>query len=331
MRINKLLMGTMKTSIEIQQLADQLSSINGADDHIDYSNICEFWARDEQQAIIPETITFPEEYSGGPCLSISCTQTDLSNKEQEKIIDQWCELLPSFKNLKWLWFQSKISQKLFDAACEVSGLESLYIKWGPIQDYTPLWNLTKLNNLYIGTFTNSKSLDVFSSMKKLKWLQINNVKEVESLKPITSLTNLLGLGITGTDSKKLKVPSFKPLSTLNSLEWLHLGAVSAQDESLSAFYELKKLKFLGVAKSYSKEEFAKLSNYIGPDVCQWSQPFAKFHSSLFPCRKCNENSKVMCSGKGTRSLCPTCDSVLLAKHVYQFSTLAKGCQKGENH
>lgn len=308
-----------KADPEIQALADRLSATKGADDDRDWSECQEFWARPAQKQIEPECIRWPSDYAGGAYLSIACTQTELPASQQRNLVDSWCQVLPDLSEVRWLWFQTKVPQKLFEAACKLHKLESLYISWSAVKELAPLEQLGGLRHLYIGSIVQVEDFGVLERLRHLKWLQLNNLKNMKSLEPIADLAELIGLGITGTESKRLVLPSFQPLSVLKNLEWLHLGAVYAEDQSLRAFDGLQGLKCLEIGNYYPTEEFARLSQFIDSSVCEWLQPFVRSHSSLFPCRKCRKNWRVMCSGKGGRLLCPSCDPLLLAKHVHRFN------------
>lgn len=279
----------------------------------------EIWGRPALRRYEPKSIRYPRDYSGSTNLSISCTQTELPAKQQAKLVSEWCETLPGLRRVKRIWFHSRASQELFEAACRVPQLEALYIGLSGIDDLSPLTDCENLRYLHIGGFVKLESFDPLASLSRLKWLQLGNVREMLDLKPVAALTGLKGLGISGTESKRLTLQSFEPLSALVDLEWLHLGSVSALDYSLRPFAQMRKLKFLGLPNYSPVEEFAALSLRLGPDVCKWLQPYVRFDPTCFPCRSCKQNWRVMCSGKGGRLLCPACDTVPLARHVLRFN------------
>lgn len=320
----------MDTKVKITQLAEMLRSVVGCDDARDFGPAREFWARDPQRAIEPECIQNPDEFAGGPYLSVACTQTDLPDKQQRRLVDAWCEALPTFRDVQWLWFYSKVPQRLFEAACRLPQLTGLYIKWSGIEDLEPLSQCVELSYLKLGSSASVQSIHPLRHQGNLKWLQVENVKAANSLEPLSSLTALEGLGFLGAESKIRTIDSFDPLANMTDLKWLHLGGVRTRDNSLKALANLRNLQYLGLANCFPYEEFARLSLFLTPSVCMWLQPYVRLHSSLFPCKKCKENWQVMTSGKGGRRLCPTCDSLALARRVLKFNAVREAAMRGEN-
>ena len=307
-----------KPEPHVLALAETLRSVVGADDNKTWDHIREYWARSPQRELEPQALLTPEDYRGEERLSISCTQTDLSATEQHKLVEKWSEALPGFTHVRWLYFNSKTPQQLFQAACELPSLEGMYIKWSAVNELSPLTQCKSLRYLHIGSSASIASIHPLATLTQLKWLQVSNVKAATSLEPLSSLVGLEGLGFTGSEFKNFKVESFAPLSSLTQLQWLHLGGVHTQDLSLRCLIGLRNLKYLGVGNFFPVEEFARLSLYFDTSVCEWAQPYVKLHSSVFPCRKCKKNWRVKTSGKGSQLLCPTCDSLELARRVIRF-------------
>lgn len=279
-----------------------------------------FWANRPNEGFPPPPITYPEKYSGQVQLNVFCTQTGLPAREQKQLIARWCDFLQTLTSVRYLWFCSKVPQELFNAACHVQNLEGLYVKWGGIETLDSLAIPSGLRYLHIGSSASVKSIHPLGQLTRLKWLQIDNVKAVTNIEPLSSLTNLEGLGFTGAEFKNYTIDSFEPLSALTQLHWLHLGGVHTKDNSLRPLESLKNLQWLGVGNFFSTEEFARLSAHLPNTKCDWLTPYARYHSSVFPCRNCNKTWKVHPSGKGHRLLCPTCDSLKLAQLVINFDT-----------
>lgn len=315
-----------KLDPEVLAVAESLREVVGCDDTRDWEALREFWARKTQREITPRAIRSPDEYLGGEYLSISCTQTDLSDREQRQLVERWCELLPTLKDVRWLWFYSRVPQELFEAACSLPQLTALYLKWTGIADLSSLTHCKKLQYLYVGSSARAKSIDPLAELTQLRWLQIDNVKAATSLEPLSSLTNLEGLGFTGSEFKRYTIESFDPLADLTQLQWLHLGAVHTRDLSLRAFENMTALQYLGIGNYFPVEEFAWLSLHLDSSVCQWLNPYARMHSSVFPCPKCKKNWRVMTVGRGSTLLCPACDSVRLARHVIRFNAAKAAAQ-----
>ena len=80
-----------------------------------------------------KSITYTSEYNGEENLSLWITQLGVTPKEQKQIIKDWVEFIPSMKNLKYLWIQSRVNQEIFDAVCQNDSIVSLYIKWSGVK------------------------------------------------------------------------------------------------------------------------------------------------------------------------------------------------------
>src|SRR4249920_2362713 len=75
-----------------------------------------FWAHRPEDHFPPPCVLAPDEADGSDRLSIACTQTELSAKAQKALVQRWCVELPDMTQVRYVWFQSKIPQALFDAA-----------------------------------------------------------------------------------------------------------------------------------------------------------------------------------------------------------------------
>jgi hypothetical protein len=92
-----------------------------------------FWYGDPASNWPPEPVTNIEDNSPGERLNLNITQLDVNDYQQRKIVDQWCRELPGLREVKYLWFSSRVSQKMFEAACRMPNLEGLNIKWSGIK------------------------------------------------------------------------------------------------------------------------------------------------------------------------------------------------------
>ena len=71
---------------------------------------------------------------------------------------------------------------------------------------------------------------------------------------------------------------------------------------------------------YPVEEFARLSARLPKTECTWFEPFVPVEYSS--CRKCSQSTMVMLTGKGTSTLCASCDEARVLKHDEYFRTVA---------
>ncbi len=182
------------------------------------------------------------DYQGENKVSIFCTQLDYiySEREKKRILVEWIDFLSTnTKAFKSLHFNSRVPQKLFDAACCQEDLEELRFKWGAYKDLSKLKKLDKLKYLYIGSGASVQDITCLGSLDNLIVLQVENFKKIEDYTPLISLNKLEQLVISG------------PI----------LGNTPIKD--LDFLYKMKNLVSLWLPnttlrRKYSKEEWERL-------------------------------------------------------------------------
>jgi len=219
-----------------------------------------FWYWNREPKFPPQAITKVEDYHPKSKLNLSITQLDKTPKEQNKIIDQWCELLPTLNDVKYLWFCSRVNQKIFDAACKVPNIEGLYIKWSGIKDITNLSQMKNLKHLHLGSSAQVESIDVLSGLGNLLTLNLEQLNKINDFSPVSSLVNLKGLGIDGGMWTAQKIASLKPIGSLTKLKYLTLINTRAQDKSFEPILHLKELIRFNSSWNYPEAEFKKLKS-----------------------------------------------------------------------
>lgn len=141
-----------------------------------------------------------KDYQGENKLSIFCTQLNYTYSEREKkrILAEWIDFLrTNTKAFKALHFNSRVPQKLFDAACCQEDLEELRFKWGAYEDLSELIKLDKLKYLYIGSGASVQDITCLGSLDNLIVLHVENFKKIEDYSPLISLNKLEQLVISG--------------------------------------------------------------------------------------------------------------------------------------
>jgi hypothetical protein len=226
-----------------------------------------------------------------------------------------------------LQFDSLLPQNLFDAACRMKNLESLWIKYSKIKHLEALLDCRSLRYLHLGNSAQIQSIEPLAGMAGLKSLYLENIKHITDLSPLSPLTGLEELGISGGIWGLQKVDSLAPLASLKSLIWLDLGGVKCLDESLRPLAALRRLKLINVNRGeYSLEELAWLAATFSK-IDHGIQPYTDFSGShaVEKCKKCSQRSMVLLFGKGrSRNICKDCDARKLAEHVEHFNrSLAK--------
>ncbi len=271
----------------------------------------------------PRSVRSPDEYEGGPDLAIQCTQLDLPASQQRKLVARWAQALPTLQGVRRLWFTSRVSQELFDAACRIEGLTDLWIKWSGIRTLEPVTGLRRLERFHLGDSASLQTLHPLASMSQLQWLWLDGLSKVPDFEPLAALAGLEGLCITGCESKALVVPTLAPLSALRRLRWLQLGCVRPVEGGIEPLGALHELSYLGVPNYFTVEQFARLAAQLPHTQCNWLQPYARQHRANFRCPRCRERGQVFTAGAPMRRLCPACDAQALARHMVHFRAVRR--------
>jgi hypothetical protein len=216
-----------------------------------------YWPARQLRGLIPPAIRSPDEFQGGDCLNIACTQTALSPARQRALVREWCSQLPRFK-VKTLVFSSKVSQELFDAACAISGLDALSVKWSSIGSLEALSGAGALRALRLGSSPAVESLAPLARLGALEHLFIEGVPGPVDLSSIGSLTTLREFGLSAVRGRKISVQTLAPLGRLRRLEMLWLISVRVLEGGLEPLYALRKLASLRTTMNEQSKEFQAL-------------------------------------------------------------------------
>lgn len=218
-----------------------------------------FWYWDRASGFPPDSITRPEEYKGQSRVNIACTQRlELTATEQKKLVQEWIHFLPSCKNIEMLWFTTHTTQELFDSACKLENLVGLSVKWSNIKTLDNISALKRIKYLKIGGSSRIESILPLMRMTDLEVLFIENYKKITDFSPLTVLTNLRFLSIEGGMYSKQKVASFEPISTLLNL--IHFSAVmiSCADKRIDPVLKLKNLRTLNWFRKLETSDVERL-------------------------------------------------------------------------
>ncbi len=267
-----------------------------------------------------ETIQFVSEYDGSEKLNLACTQLDLPTRRKKEVIQEWCEFLPTLKDLKRLCFFSKVNQDLFEAACQIENLDSMFIKWSSVENFQNIERLSNLRRLYISASTNFDSLSFIKSIPNLEWLELHELKNLKELDGIEFAKGLKGFIISGGMFGKQKLKDFEPLSKLSDLEYLGLSSTYVQSENLSPLCQLNKLKYLDLPTYYPMIEYAKI--YKNLPNCDHG--IKSYRETGLKCKNCGSNT-IIPMKKGGREFCPKCNPQKLLDLEEEFDRLLKNC------
>lgn len=280
-----------------------------------------FWYHRPTKDFPPKSIRYPSDYDGSDRINIVCTQTELKPTEQKKLVQSWCELLPSLNKVEYIWFSSRTTQELFDAVCEMKSLKGLYIKWSGVKSIERIAKAQRLKYLHIGSSPSLSPLDPLHELPRLEWLELENIRACSDLTFTKNLTNLKGLSIAGDGNsiKYLKAKTLEPLTALQELYWLSLGAFMVEKDGLLPLSKLRKLKYLVLSNRYKMEDVAALAG-SRPDIeCPLFDPISGPYD--IACKKCGERKLMLPTGKGKPWMCESCDSGRIEKHIKEFNEI----------
>ena len=214
------------------------------------------WIR--AQKILPNHITYFEDYKPSDTLVLNITQLDVGSYRQNKVIDQWCEELPNLGEIRNLWFVSRVNQKMFDTACRVPNLEALFIKWSGIKNIDAIRMQKKLKHLHLGSSSQLESIAVLGKLDSLVTLDLQQLNRISDFSILSNLTSLEGLGIDGSIWTTQKIDTLKPMANLHRLKYLTLTNTRIQEKSFDPLLGLTELVRFNSSWNYPEAEFEKL-------------------------------------------------------------------------
>ena len=277
----------------------------------------------------PAAVRLPAEYDGGERLSLSITQLDLSAAKQKALVREWCELLPTLVGVRTLWFHSRVSQPMFEAACAVPGLEGLYVKWSGITSLRPLAGHPTLTHFHLGGAPSATGLDALASVPGLVDLELCNVAAAGDLDFVRGMARLRALQLTGDSNsiKALKIRSLAPLRALRSVERLTVTCARVEDASLAPLADLPALRHLALANQFPMAEVARLAGRRPDIACDLYEP-TRGPVQWLACKRCHARTMVGLTGKGKAWLCLACDAGRIDRHCREFAAIAAAAAAG---
>lgn len=216
-----------------------------------------FWRYRAGEDFPPDPVRRLEDYRGTERLNLACTQTELTPYRQRKLVEAWCDALPTLTDLRYLWMSTRVSQAMFEAACRVPRLEGLYVKWGGIDDLSPLLQQMGLHFLHIGSSPGITSIECLSELRSLEVLELENLHRIDDISVIGGLGGLLGLALYGGE-KGWRIRSLGPLSRLGALRYLFIPGVRVEDGSLRPLRQLGSLRTLRLDSRWPPDDVLEL-------------------------------------------------------------------------
>jgi hypothetical protein len=170
-----------------------------------------------------------------------------------------------------------------------------------------------------------KRLDGVERLTRLTELYFNDLGAIESLAPLSALTGLRILALTGGIEKTQLLPRLAPLEALAGLEQLHLMAAKVADGDLGALTGLPRLGKLDLSPRYFEPaELARLAAahpFVLRDLL--ALPDFDTWNGAPGCNKCKSVRKIMFLRRKKLLWCPRCEGAKLAALLVEFERLVE--------
>lgn len=180
-------------------------------------------------------------------LALLATHPERRRPAQRRVYqEQWMEVLPRLAKLKELSLYARPSQELFDVACSLPDLRRLDIAQADFSDFSRISSLTGLRRFGLHACRGNTDLSPLADLPGLELVEIDACYGQTDFDVLGQLKNLRGLQFKGhiLGDRNLRLPSLKPLETLENLQHLDLMTASVADrswDSLLAFRNLERL------------------------------------------------------------------------------------------
>lgn len=227
-----------------------------SDEQVRFGSVWQFWPGDMSKWLYE-----PGEYDGGAGLYLVMKRSGEhpTDSQMKKRIAGWCEILPTLTDVRRVWLDCHVPKPLFNAVCEMSGLESLHVKWGSVDDLMPLTALANLHHVHLGSLTKVVDIAPLSSMSQLVSLELENFKRVDKFDDLSVLSGLEMLAVQGDVWTEQKMESLKPIGLMDGLRSFSMINTRLRSESVEPLLSLRSLEHFNAAWHLSDAELAKLS------------------------------------------------------------------------
>ena len=168
------------------------------------------------------------DYKGESIIKLCPSQHQfVTSYQQKKITESFIDfLLKESYPIVEMQVCTIANQKVFDAICNQSELESLRIKCFRGEDIGNITNLTKLKKLFIESGSVIEDLSPLADMTQLEVLILGETKKIYDYSCLSKFKNLKVLGVcryqTSISGTKLKMKSDMFIKDMPNLEWVDL-------------------------------------------------------------------------------------------------------------
>lgn len=192
-------------------------------------------------------------------------------------IDGKFKKLTEFTGLKILWLAS-LNQPMMEVIGCLKSLETIEVKSLTAHNVESFSELPNLRHLILRGGTKISDLNWVGQLKNLRTLILEGFKRIGRLDALADVTWLEALGFEGSMWTTSRVESLNPLSKLTDLRYLFLTNTRAADRSLRPLHNLKKLKEIELPYFYPELEFIELRKALPELRCSWFETIDRFGS-----------------------------------------------------
>ena len=165
-------------------------------------------------------------------------------------------------------------------------------------DLAPIGHCRRVEHLQILFAPRLVDLSFLATLPALRSVCLGETKRVD-LETLPTPRRLTSFTLVGSYSTTLTVPSFDPLSRLQTLEYLSLCAVRPAEGSLRPLAALQKLKELVLSDIFEVDEFARLSASLPRTKGKCLTPI--YMDPAMVCTRCVR--RMCCSQESPRFMC----------------------------
>lgn len=204
-------------------------------------------------------ISYPEEYNGEKIIKLCCSQHSkvvdwvetISDYQRKKITDSWVKyLLENRLSLEEVQVCTKMPQRVFDAMCTQTSIESLRIKWFDGMGVDKICKLTNLKRLFIESAPSLTSIGPIADLSNLEVLILGNTKKINDYKELGKLKNLKVFSICSyqTQENIMHMSDDSFMFDMDSLEYVDLCDVRVKNQVFLVQENVKNMEFAAFYK-----------------------------------------------------------------------------------
>ena len=176
------------------------------------------------------TVAYPSEYHGENVIRFAPSQRDeLTPYAQKKLTEEWVRYLTENRlPLKEVQVVTSLSQRVFDALCLQSSIESLRIKLLNCKDISKVEELKSLKAFFIECGTKIEDISPITKLQGLEILILGDTEKIIDYSPVKELKHLKVFSVCRYQSSlkpAIKMKSEQFLEEMPSLEYVDLTEV----------------------------------------------------------------------------------------------------------